>query len=133
MYFFPKDILKSFIKPVLPTTPYALEGGTSSLMYPWGPERERVCLRSHSNGMPEPSLCLPSSHFSPHATFKQGNDHGAQEKPRWAALQAPAAEHWRILGKGTDLYVGKSDSRACAFNTVPWRRLQKAVLDTEGR
>ena len=83
---------------MLPTTPYALEGGTSSLMYPLGPERERVCPRSHSNGMPEPSLCLLSSHFSPHATFKQGNDHGAQEKPCWAALQAPGAEHWRILG-----------------------------------
>ena len=99
MYFSPKDMLKSFIKTSV--THHAVCPGGRHLFshVPMG-SRERKSLskvtqQRHSRAK---SVCLLSSHFFPHATFKQGNDHGAQKKPCWATLQAPAAEHWRILG-----------------------------------
>ena len=82
--------------------PYALEGGTSSLMYPWGPERESLSKVTQQGYGSAESVCPPGSLFSPQATFKEeGNDHGTQKKPRWAALPAPDAERWRILGDGS--------------------------------
>ena len=70
------------------------------------------------------SVCPPSSLFSPQATFKeQGNDHGTQKKPRWAALLALDADHWRILG----------DSSASLGPAVPRGRGQETQWRQEGR